>query len=145
MAIEYSIRIPPKEAFFQLFQTTGWNEEYQLRLDQLYEALQHSWDAVSALDDGRLVGFGRVIADGVLHALIVDMIVLPSHQNRGIGRAILNRLVERCRASGIRDIQLFCARGKSGFYERCGFLARPEDAPGMECKRPEVTPQTVLR
>jgi GNAT superfamily N-acetyltransferase len=84
-----------------------------------------------------LRGSGRVIADGVLHALIVDMIVLPSHQNRGIGRAILSRLVERCRAAGIRDIQLFCARGKSGFYERCGFIARPADAPGMEYKRPE--------
>ena len=137
MTIEYSNVIPPKETFFQLFQTTGWNEEYQLSPDQLYEALQHSWDAVSALEDGRLVGFGRAIADGVLHALIVDMIVLPSHQNRGIGRAILNRLVERCRAAGIRDIQLFCARGKSGFYERCGFIARPADAPGMEYKRPE--------
>ena len=144
MAIEYSSRIPPKEAFFQLFQTTGWNEEYQLRPDQLYEALQHSWDAVSAFEDGRLVGFGRVIADGVLHALIVDMIVLPSHQSRGIGRTILTRLVERCRASGIRDIQLFCARGESGFYERCGFVARPVDAPGREYKRPGSVAPTAL-
>ena len=33
-----------------------------------------------------------------------------------------------------RDIQLFCAKGKAGFYERFGFLPRPQDAPGMEIK-----------
>ncbi len=90
---------------------------------------------VSAFDDDRLVGFGRVVTDHVMHAMIFDMIILPEYQGRGIGTMILNRLVERCLALGIRDIQLFCARGKIGFYEKNGFEARADDAPGMQLRK----------
>jgi predicted N-acetyltransferase YhbS len=44
----------------------------------------------------------------------------------------MRRLLERCRAAHIRDVQLFCARGKVPFYSRLGFIARSEDAPGMD-------------
>jgi hypothetical protein len=37
--------------------------------------------------------------------------------------------------ANIRDIQLFCARGQRAFYEKRGFVARPDDAPGMQYKR----------
>ena len=63
-----------------------------------------------------------------ISALIVD----PDYQNRGIGTEMLRWLVEKCREAKIPDIQLFCAKGKRPFYERHGFRARPEDAPGME-------------
>jgi GNAT superfamily N-acetyltransferase len=62
------------------------------------------------------------------------MIVDPEHQGRGIGSEILNRIVSECRSHNIRDVQLFAAQGKSGFYEKHGFAARPPDAPGMELK-----------
>ena len=37
-----------------------------------------------------------------------------------------------CRRHGIVDVQLFCADGARPFYERLGFVTRPDDAPGME-------------
>jgi hypothetical protein len=43
-------------------------------------------------------------------------------------------LTDVCVAAKIRDIQLFSAKGKSGFYEKYGFKRRPENAPGMEIK-----------
>ncbi len=46
--------------------------------------------------------------------------------------AVLAKLVEECKRAGIRDIQLFWARGKRGFYEKRGFAARGEEAPGMD-------------
>ncbi len=60
------------------------------------------------------------------------MIVLPEAQGRGIGREILRRLLARCAAAGISDIQLFAARGKADFYAAQGFAVRPADAPGMQ-------------
>jgi ribosomal protein S18 acetylase RimI-like enzyme len=131
MEIVYKNRAPVKDHFFDLFESTGWYEKYQLDADQLYQALQHSWHSVSAYDGDRLVGFGRAISDGTLHALIAEMIVLPSYQGRGIGNRILKELVARCQSNGVRDIQLFCAKGKVGFYEKHGFVKRPDDAPGM--------------
>jgi GNAT superfamily N-acetyltransferase len=133
--IRYRTNPPDMADFFLLFQMTGWNEEYRLSPEELYKAVLASWFSVSAYDGEMLVGFGRMICDGVVHSLILDMIVLPEYQGKGIGTAILSRLVERCTEAGIRDIQLFSAKGKAGVYEKNGFKRRSEDGPGMEIKR----------
>jgi N-acetylglutamate synthase-like GNAT family acetyltransferase len=86
---------------------------------------------VSGYDEDRLVGFGRMVSDSI-HAIIYDLIVAPNHQRQGIGCEILDRLVQHCRTAHIRDIQLFCAAGKRAFCERHGFVARADDAPGMQ-------------
>ncbi len=115
-----------------LFETTGWNEEYHFDPDQLYAATRQCWYLVSAYNQDTLVGFGRIISDGVLHALIVELIVLPKYHGNGIGSTILKKLVDRCRYNNIHDIQLFCARGQAGFYEKQGFVRRPAEQPGMQ-------------
>ncbi|MCP4583078.1 MAG: GNAT family N-acetyltransferase [candidate division Zixibacteria bacterium] len=132
--ITYRNEIPDKTGFFELFETTGWNVDYQVDPDELYLVLKNSWHVISAYENERLVGFGRIVSDGLLHAVIFDIIVLPRYQNRGIGKTITLDLVEICKAHKIRDIQLFCARGKEAFYEKCGFSRRPDDGPGMEIK-----------
>ena len=134
MPIEFRSEIPDSDQFFRLFESTGWNENYHLAPEELMLALHASWYLLGAYDGERLVGFGRLVSDGVLHAMIYELIVLPEYQGQGIGGEILERLVAKCRATGVRDIQLFCARGKRGFYEKRGFVARPDDAPGMQYK-----------
>lgn len=131
MKIEYRDDLPLASAYAKLFETTGWNKVYQASAHELAEALRQSWCTVAAYDANRLVGFGRVLSDGILYAMVYDLIVLPSHQTRGIGSEILARLVQKCTLAGIRDVQLFSAAGKSGFYEKRGFKERPVDAPGM--------------
>jgi hypothetical protein len=44
-------------------------------------------------------------------------------------------LLDRCERAGIRDVLLFSAKGKAGFYEQFGFVARPDEAPGMILRR----------
>jgi GNAT superfamily N-acetyltransferase len=135
--IALSEQLPDKEEYFSLFNTTGWNNDYKASPDDLERANQNSWLVVSAYDENNLVGFGRAVTDYVLHAMIFDMIVLPDYQGRGIGTMILSRLVNRCLERGIRDIQLFCAKGKRAFYEKNGFEVRADDAPGMQLKKQE--------
>ena len=134
-SISYRETLPAAADYAALFESTGWNRNYALTAEQLHQAIQASWYLVAAYDGERLVGSGRVLSDGVQHALIVDMIVLPDYQGQGIGSALLRRLLERCAAHGIRDVQLFCARDKSGFYEKFGFAPRPAAAPGMQLQR----------
>jgi GNAT superfamily N-acetyltransferase len=64
--------------------------------------------------------------------MIYELIVLPEYQGQGIGGKILEKLVRKCREDGVRDIQLFCVRGKRDFYEKRGFTVRFNDAPGMQ-------------
>jgi GNAT superfamily N-acetyltransferase len=129
--IEFREDRPDREEYLGLFETTGWNEAYRADADELAEAIGNSWYFAAAYDGDTLVGFGRIVSDGVLYAMIYDMIVHPSLQGQGIGSAILERLVARCRAAGVREIQLFSAKGKTGFYRKRGFVERPPDGPGM--------------
>lgn len=135
MSFEYRLGLPLMDAYWPLFLSTGWNSKYQAIPADLEKALKNSWFMVSAYEGERLVGFGRVVADIPLHAMIYDLIVDPHFQKQGIGSAILDRLVQKCLDHNIVDIQLFSAVGKKAFYEKHGFTARPEDGPGMQYAR----------
>lgn len=74
--------------------------------------------AVFAFDDGKLIGFGRAISDGERQAAIYDIAVLPAYQGRGIGRAVVEKLLEGI--PGCNAI-LYADTSKEAFYERLGF------------------------
>lgn len=132
MNIDYVTEAPPLDRFFSLFQATGWYRSRPVTPDDLACALANSQFMVAAYDGAALVGFGRILTDYSLHAMIYDLIVAPAYQNQGIGGKILELLLAFCREHDIRDVQLFCAKGKRPFYEKRGFFARPDDAPGMQ-------------
>jgi GNAT superfamily N-acetyltransferase len=67
-----------------------------------------------------LVGAGRVLADGLDCAYIADVAVHPDHQGRGLGKAIIRRLVEL--SKGHKKIILYANPGTEGFYGKLGFL-----------------------
>ena len=76
---------------------------------------------VSFVYDGEaLVGAGRALADGLDCAYIADVAVHPDHQGRGLGRAIIRRLVER--SSTHKKIILYANPGTEQFYAGLGFL-----------------------
>ena len=133
--IEYKENTPDARQYLELFETTGWNSMYKANSKDLSLALRNSWYVVAAYRGSELVGVGRLVSDGVLYAMIYDMIVKPSHQGRGIGTTLLDKLVQKCEDSGLRDIQLFSASGKASFYRKRGFVERSADAPGMILRR----------
>jgi len=127
---------PPAAIDYQrLFETTGWNQQYRASRKEIYQAISNSWYALSTYHKDELVGFGRVVSDGILYALICDLIVKPAYQGQGIGSSLLHNLIDRCQLQKIRVIWLFSAKGKSAFYKNFGFLERPADAPGMQLLR----------
>lgn len=136
--ISYVEILPNIDDYWSLFATTGWNEKYHFTKEELQKAIANSWYAVSVYEDDMLIGFGRVLSDGVHHAFIVDMIVHPEFQGKGIGAGVLDMLVKKCLENNIRDIQLFAAEDKYGFYEKYNFEKRPDNAPGMSYKREEI-------
>ena len=70
-------------------------------------------------DEGRLIGVGRALADGVDCSYICDVAVHPAYQGAGIGKEIVSRLVALSR--GHRKILLYAVPGKEPFYRRLGF------------------------
>lgn len=69
---------------------------------------------------GRLVAAGRVLSDGADCAYLCDVAVMPDHQGTGLGRAVVQRLLDHCK--GHRKIILYAVPGKEDFYRRLGFM-----------------------
>ena len=67
-----------------------------------------------------LVAAGRALADGLDCAYIADVAVHPAQQGRGLGRAMVQRLVDR--AAGHRKVILYANPGTEPFYAALGFL-----------------------
>ncbi|WP_316569461.1 GNAT family N-acetyltransferase [Neobacillus sp. YIM B06451] len=131
MEIIYTESLPSKGEFFDLYETTGWNTAFDYSDEVLHKAISNSWYSVSARLDNRLVGFGRIVSDGFYQTFICDLIVHPDFQRQGIGMKIMQLLMDHCKKMNVNYIQLSCAKGKVGFYEKFGFHVRPSDAPGM--------------
>ncbi|MEE9206998.1 MAG: GNAT family N-acetyltransferase [Gemmatimonadota bacterium] len=131
MTLRYVAEKPDAELYLSLFESTGWNEMYGLSAGKLKRAVGKSWRVMSVFDKEELVGCGRLLSDGVLYAVMFDVIVLPARQREGIGSEIVRHLLWECVEAGIRDVLLFSARGTADFYRRFGFESRPGYAPGM--------------
>lgn len=70
-------------------------------------------------DGDKLVGVGRALADGVDVSYLADIAIHPGYQRKGIGKAIVNKLLEFSR--GYNKIILFASIGKEPFYAKLGF------------------------
>jgi N-acetylglutamate synthase-like GNAT family acetyltransferase len=73
-----------------------------------------------AHDGDRLVGAGRVLADGRDCAYLCDVAVLPSHQGTGLGKEIIERLIAKSQSH--TKIILYSVTGRESFYAKFGFL-----------------------
>ena len=85
--------------------------------------LKRSLFAVTVFCDSEPVGIGRVIGDGGCFFEIVDIAILPEHQGRGLGRRIMEALMDYIRDHAPRSayVSLMADHGTPAFYERFGF------------------------
>ena len=81
-------------------------------------AFQNSHTVVFVFDNKNLIGFGRAISDGEYQAAIYDVAILPDYQRNGIGKMIINHIVER--TQGCNYI-LYAAPGREDFYQKIDF------------------------
>lgn len=81
------------------------------------------------------VAFARATGDGVFNAIIWDVVVDPSFQGIGLGKAVMERLVEELLARGISNIALYSEPRVLGFYRPLGFVADPDGIRGMVYSR----------
>src|SRR5262245_15973289 len=65
-------------------------------------------------DNSVLIGAGRVLADGIDCAYLCDVAVHPDHQGRGLGKAIVARLLQF--AAGHRKVILYANPGTEDLY-----------------------------
>ena len=95
----------------------GW-EQLENKYDRI---LANSYAHFTVREDQQLLAFVNVISDGIDDAFLVDLIVHPSVQRRGLGRALVYAAVTALRADGIKCIQVTFNPELESFYRDCGF------------------------
>jgi ribosomal protein S18 acetylase RimI-like enzyme len=119
---------PPVADYLRLRRESGLTPKTE---EQGVAALPGSWAACHVVVDGsgEVVGMGRVIGDGGWYFHVVDMAVLPAHQRRGLGDAVLGALLDRIRQVTPPGawVNLLADPPGRALYARHGFT---ETAPG---------------
>ena len=113
-----------------LYRAGGWwKDTYET--EGIGPLIRGSFAFAVAVDHkaSRLAGMGRVISDGVSDGYIQDLVVLPEYRRSGIGRRIVNALIDKCKASGLQWIGLIAEPGSEEFYRSMGFTAVPGYVP----------------
>ena len=102
--------------------------------EQAQKALSNHICSVAALKNNEIIGIGRLIGDSAIYWCLLDIWVLPEFQSKGIGRNIVNWLLQYIRDNSIKgtsiSVFLMSSKGKEGFYQKLGFRCRPHEYEG---------------
>lgn len=74
-------------------------------------------------DYDHLLAFIRVLTDFVYRAFIFDVIVKSTHRNQGLGKKLIDSIVEHPQLQAVEYIGLYCLPEMMPFYERWGFTS----------------------
>ena len=133
--MRYEKNILTSEIYCELRKSVEWFELPKIKID---EAIKNSIYTITVFDGDNPVGMGRLIGDGI-YFVIVDVVVNPEYQRKGIGTQIVNMFidyVDKETITGSRSsIQLIAEKGKEGFYEKLGFKKIPNEFCGSGMRK----------
>lgn len=129
VVIKYSF--PKIREFVKLFNSIGWKrEEKRIKTNSKFTTF-----ALSLYVDKEIVGMGRVVGDGAYYT-IYDIVVDKKYQGLGMGSIIMREIVEWYKSIEDDDTFLYvnASKGKETFYQKFGFISRPNDDVGAGMK-----------
>jgi len=99
----------------EVYQSAGWLKHSN---EVITKVFQRSDSVTLAISDGRVIGVGRALTDGVFNAAIYDVVVHLEYQKNGIGSLILSDLLEQLK--DVSCVQLISTTGNEEFYRKHG-------------------------
>ncbi|NHJ02503.1 MAG: N-acetyltransferase [Candidatus Heimdallarchaeota archaeon] len=122
--------IPSVRDYLTLRALVGWSTVSGKAVEK---SLANSLYSICVYHETQLIGYGRVIGDNGIYFYIQDVIVHPLWQRQGIGRQIMQKIMNylKIHADPTAFVGLMAAKGFGPFYEPYGFKNRATDAPGM--------------
>ena len=121
------------EEFNYLYDRVQWGA-YDIETTK--KLLKHTLYSISVYDDNKIIGYGRIIGDGIVFVYIKDVMVDPEYQSKKIGTNIMNKLLEKINLIKQENpyvrVYLGASKGKEDFYRKFGFIARSEAGLGEE-------------
>ena len=118
------------EEIIALYTAAGWwQEAYDSK--KLPQLIKGSFAFAIAYDEqlSKAIGMGRVLSDGISDGYIQDVVVLPSYRGKGIGKKIIQTLIDYCLSKEVTWIALISEPGFSSFYKPLGFQEMKDYTP----------------
>ena len=116
-ALDYSTsRSITAEDVVPLLQQTDWAAE---RREADIARMLAASVCIGAWDGDRLVGFARVLTDGVYRTFLEDVVVDTAYRGGGIGERLVRTLLDSL--PPVEDVILTTGEKRRAFYERLGF------------------------
>jgi spermidine synthase len=130
MKIDYKFETAEKDflKICDLYKIAGWWKE-SCSSEQISKLISGSFCFLSAWNENKLVGFGRVISDGFNDGYIQDVYVAENFRKQGIAGNIISKLTEYCKEKNINWIALIAAPGSVTLYEKLGFEKMIDHSP----------------
>lgn len=116
-----------------LTESVGWGNEFHQTEEKWRHVLATSTYIAYIRENGRLIGFGRILEDGIM-CMFYDICVHPDYQGKNIGTLLMNYLINKIKDKEYISIGLFTWEGNktaSEFYKKFGF----EKVNAMELKK----------
>jgi ribosomal protein S18 acetylase RimI-like enzyme len=82
-------------------------------------------------DSEKFVGFARVVSDYAVFAYIMDVFILEDYQKQGLGKKLMDYIMQYPKLQGIQRIML-ATRDAHGLYEKYGFKVSSNPGKFME-------------
>lgn len=109
------------EQLMNLYEQCWWAENRNIQ--DVKHMLANSL-VIGVLTPGNdLIGFARILTDGVYKALILDVVVDEKYRGKGIGAVLFNAIVSNPKAMQVKHLELYCKDEMIPFYEKWGFTA----------------------
>jgi GNAT superfamily N-acetyltransferase len=91
--------------------------------DVVERSIEHSL-CFGVYHKGTQVAFARAVTDHAVFAYLADVIVAPNRRGQGIGKALVDAIVNHDELKGVPVI-LLRTRDAHGLYSQCGFGPLP--------------------
>lgn len=131
--MEIKENVDNAEEFNYLYDELQWGA-YDIETTR--KLLKHTLYSVSVYDDNKIIGYGRLIGDGIVFIFIRDVMVVPKYQLKNVGTNIMNKLLEKVNEIKQENpyvrVYLGASKGKEDFYRKFGFITRSEAGLGEE-------------
>lgn len=107
----------------KLYNKVGW-DNYTQDPRCLQAALQNSLSVLAAYENNKLIGLLRAVGDGCTIVYIQDVLVLPTHQRRGIGKRLVTQFRRLYPAVHQTILLIDDSPENHSFYKSCGFESK---------------------